>query len=32
MYRRWKKRGWMKYAQRSREKVFGDTLPLVPES
>jgi putative MATE family efflux protein len=32
MYRRWKKRGWMKYAQRSREKVLGDTLPLVPEA
>ncbi len=32
MYRRWKKRGWMKYAQRSREKVLGDTLPLVPET
>jgi putative MATE family efflux protein len=32
MYRRWKKRGWMKYAQRSREKVMGDTLPLVPEA
>ena len=32
MYRRWKKRGWMKFAQRSREKVLGDTLPLVPEA
>ena len=32
MYRRWKKRDWMKYAQRSREKVLGDTLPLVPEA
>lgn len=32
MYRRWKKRGWMKYAQRSREKVLADTLPLVPEA
>lgn len=32
MYRRWMKRGWMKYAQRSREKVLGDTLPLVPET
>lgn len=32
MYRRWKKRGWMTYAQRSREKVLADTLPLVPEA
>ncbi|HEY4249058.1 MAG TPA: MATE family efflux transporter [Lacunisphaera sp.] len=32
MYRRWKKRGWMKYAQRSRERVLADTLPLVPEA
>lgn len=32
MYRRWKKRGWMKYAQRSREKVLADTLPLVPDA
>ena len=32
MYRRWKKRGWMHYARRSREKVLGDTLPLVPEA
>lgn len=32
MYRRWKKRGWMTYARRSREKVLADTLPLVPEA
>ena len=31
MYRRWKQRKWLKYAQRSRDKVAGDTLPLVPE-
>jgi len=32
MYRRWKQRGWMKFAQRSRDKVLADTLPLVPEA
>jgi putative MATE family efflux protein len=31
MYRRWKKRDWLKYAHRSREQVARDTLPLVPE-
>jgi putative MATE family efflux protein len=31
MDRRWKKRGWMKHAQRSREQVSGDTLPIMPE-
>jgi putative MATE family efflux protein len=32
MYRRWKRRDWLKYAHRSREQVAGDTLPLVPET
>ncbi len=32
MYYRWKKRSWLKYAQRSREQVTSNTLPLVPES
>ena len=31
MYRRWRRRDWLKYAHRSREQVSGDTLPLVPE-
>jgi putative MATE family efflux protein len=31
MYRRWKKRDWLKFAHRSREQVARDTLPLVPE-
>jgi len=32
MYRRWKRRDWLKYAHRSRDQVTGDTLPLVPEA
>jgi Na+-driven multidrug efflux pump len=32
MHRRWKNRTWLKYAQRSREQVAGNTLPLVPEA
>ncbi len=32
MYRRWKRRDWLKYAHRSREQVAGDTLPLVPKA
>jgi len=31
MYRRWKRRDWLKFAHRSREQVAGDTLPIVPE-
>jgi putative MATE family efflux protein len=31
MYRRWKQRHWLQYAHRSREKVLGDTMPVVPE-
>jgi putative MATE family efflux protein len=32
MFRRWTTRRWLKYAQRSREQVTGDAIPLVPES
>jgi putative MATE family efflux protein len=32
MYRRWKRRDWLKYAQRSRSQVSANTLPLIPES
>jgi putative MATE family efflux protein len=32
MYWRWKKRRWLKYAERSRNEVAGETLPLVAES
>lgn len=32
MYRRWKRRDWLKYAHRSRNQVSADTLPLIPES
>ena len=32
MYRRWKRRDWLKYAYRSRDQVSANTLPLIPES
>jgi len=32
MRHRWNKRDWFKHAQRSREQVAADTLPLVPET
>ncbi|MFT3781996.1 MAG: MATE family efflux transporter [Nibricoccus sp.] len=32
MLGRWKKRRWLKYAQRSREEVTGNMIPVVPES
>jgi putative MATE family efflux protein len=32
MYWRWKKRRWLKYAQRSRDEVAGDNLPQVAET
>ena len=32
MFRRWKRRDWLKYAHRSRDQVTSDLLPLVPES
>lgn len=31
MYRRWKRRDWLKYAHRSRDQVSANTLPLIPE-
>jgi putative MATE family efflux protein len=31
MYRRWKRRDWLKYARRSRDQVSANTLPLIPE-
>ncbi|MBI3886952.1 MAG: MATE family efflux transporter, partial [Opitutae bacterium] len=32
MYRRWKRRDWLKYARRSRDQVSARTLPLIPEA
>jgi putative MATE family efflux protein len=32
MYRRWKRRDWLKYAHRSRDQVSANMLPLIPES
>jgi putative MATE family efflux protein len=32
MYRRWKRRDWLKYAHRSRDQVSAQTLPLIPEA
>ncbi|SDS58078.1 MATE family efflux transporter [Opitutus sp. GAS368] len=32
MYRRWKRRDWLKYAHRSRDQVSARTLPLIPEA
>jgi Na+-driven multidrug efflux pump len=32
MYRRWTQRSWLKHAQRSRDQVSGNTLPLMPET
>ena len=32
MYRRWKRRDWLKYAHRSRDLVSANTLPLIPEA
>ena len=32
MYRRWKKRHWLKHAHRSRDRVTADLLPVVPEA
>lgn len=31
MYRRWKRRDWLKYAHRSRDQASANTLPLVPD-
>ncbi len=31
MYRRWKRRDWLKFAHRSRDQVSANTLPLIPE-
>lgn len=32
MARRWKQRKWLKYAQRSRDQVAGENVPLAIES
>jgi Na+-driven multidrug efflux pump len=32
MYRRWKRRDWLKFAHRSRDQVSANALPLIPES
>lgn len=32
MYRRWKRRDWLKFAHRSRDQASANTLPLIPES
>jgi putative MATE family efflux protein len=32
MYWRWKKRRWLKYAQRSHREAAGENLPLVAET
>lgn len=32
MYRRWKRRDWLKFAHRSREQASANTLPLIPET
>jgi putative MATE family efflux protein len=31
MYRRWKRRDWLKFAHRSRDQASANTLPLIPE-
>ncbi len=30
MYRRWKRRDWLKFAHRSRDQASANTLPLIP--
>jgi Na+-driven multidrug efflux pump len=32
MYWRWKRRSWLKYAERSRHAVATENIPLVAES
>ena len=32
MYRRWVRRDWLQYAERSRDQVSANTLPIIPES
>jgi putative MATE family efflux protein len=31
MYRRWKRRDWLKFAHHSRDQASANTLPLIPE-
>jgi putative MATE family efflux protein len=32
MYRRWKRRDWLKHAERSRDQVSANTVPIIPET
>lgn len=32
MYRRWKRRDWLKHAERSRDQASANALPIIPAS